>query len=132
VSGYPASKSGKTAEGIHRSEIFSFRGVAAEHHLYDSLGLDPKFNIILHFSKKRAVDPKTFERYSTPSLKGVSGGGIFAWPKGQELSDDWKLPKLVGLMHTYKEKDGLIIGTTLLSVVGAVLLGRMKGFGGVR
>lgn len=132
ASGYPASKSGKTADGAHRSEIFSFRGVAAQQHVYESLGLSPDFNIVIHFSKKRAVDPDSFEKYPTPSLRGVSGGGIFAWPKGEELSDDWNLPKLIGLMHSFREKDGLIIGSTLLPVVTAVQLGRMKKFGGVR
>lgn len=132
VSGYPASKSGKTADGAHRSEVFSFRGVAAQQHVYDSLGLSPDFNIIIHFSKKRAVHPETFEKYPTPGLKGVSGGGIFAWPKGEELSDDWNLPKLIGLMHSFREKDGLIIGSTLLPVLNAVQLGRMKQFGGVK
>ncbi|MGA7949495.1 MAG: hypothetical protein WCA45_04950 [Thiobacillaceae bacterium] len=132
VSGYPASKSGKTVDGTHRSEVFSFRGVAAQQHVYDSLGLSPDFNIVIHFSKKRAVDPDTFERFPTPGLKGVSGGGIFAWPRGAEFSDDWNLPKLIGLMHSFKEKDGLIIGTTLLPVISAVQLGKMKRFGGVQ
>lgn len=132
ASGYPASKSGKTADGAHRSEIFSFRGVAAQQQVYDSLGLSSDDNIVIHFSKKRAVDPDTLEKYPTPSLKGVSGGGLFAWPKGEELSDAWNLPKLIGLMHSYREKDGLIIGSTLLPVITAIQLGRMKNFGGVR
>jgi len=132
VSGYPASKSGKTSEGAHRSEVFSFRGVAAQQHVYDSLGLSSEFNVVVHFSKKRAVNPETFEKSATPSLKGVSGGGIFAWPKGEEFSDDWSLPNLIGLMHSFREKEGLIIGSTLLPVVTAVQLGRMKQFAGVR
>jgi hypothetical protein len=78
------------------------------------------------------MDPDTFKKYPTPSLRGVSGGGIFAWPKGEEFSDDWNLPKLVGLMHSFREKDGLIIGSTLLPIVSAIQLGRMKRFGGVR
>ncbi|WP_421832539.1 hypothetical protein [Limnobacter sp.] len=132
VSGYPATKSGKTADGAHRSEIFSFRGVAAQQHVYDSLELSSDLNIVIHFNKKQAVDPEKFEKTSTPSLKGISGGGIFAWPKGEELSDDWNLPKLVGLMHCFRERDGLIIGTTLLPVLAAVQLGKMKRFGGIR
>ena len=108
------------------------QGVAAQQHVYDSLGLSSDVNIVIHFSKKRAVDPDTFDKYPTPSLKGVSGGGIFAWPKGEELSDDWNLPKLIGLIHSFREKDGLIIGSTLLPVIAAIQLGRMKKFGGVR
>lgn len=129
VSGYPASKSGKTAEGVHRSEVFSFRGVAAKQDVYDAHGFSSDMNIVIQFSKKRAVHPETGEKFPTPSLRGVSGGAIFAWPKGQELSNDWSLPKLVGLMHTFRERDGLIIGTTLIPVVAAIQLGRMKSYG---
>ena len=114
------------------SEVFSFRGVVASEEIYEKLGLSPKSNIVINFSKKRAVDPNTFEKFPTPGLKGISGGGIFAWPKGEEISSDWSLPKLVGLVHTFKEKEGLLIGTTLLPVVTAIQLGRMKGFGGIR
>lgn len=70
--------------------------------------------------------------FPTPSLKGSSGGGIFAWPPGAELSDDWSLPRLVGVVHSFKEKEGLIIGTTLVPVLAAIGLGRMKGFGGIQ
>lgn len=131
ASGYPASKSGKNSEGAHQSEIFSFRGMAAQQNIYDSLGLSSTTNIVIHFSKKRAIHPDTFADYPTPSLKGVSGGGIFAWPEGKEFSDDWTLPKLIGIMHSFKEKEGLIIGSTLLPVISAIQLGRMKKFGGI-
>ena len=132
ASGYPASKARKSAEGTWNSEVFSFRGAAASKEIYEKLDLSPESNIVINFSKKRAVDPNTFEKFPTPGLKGISGGGIFAWPKGEEISSDWSLPKLVGLVHTFKEKEGLIIGTTLLPVVNAIQLGRMKSFGGVR
>lgn len=132
ASGYPASKAKKNADGILSSEVYSFRGLNVNEAVYEKFGLSPKFNIILNFSKKRAINPNTFEKASTPSLKGVSGGGIFAWPAGSEISADWSLPKLVGLFHTFKEKEGLIIGTTLLPILTAIQLGRMKGFGGIR
>lgn len=132
ASGYPASKGKKSAEGTWSSEVFSFRSVVASEEIYEKLGLSLDSNIVINFSKNRAVDPNTFEQFPTPSLKGISGGGIFAWPKGEEFSSDWSLPKLVGLVHTFKEKEGLLIGTTLLPIVTAIQLGRMKGFGGIR
>jgi len=131
ASGYPASK-GKKNGNTYSSEIFSFRGTAAQQETYDKLGLTPEQSIIIHFHKKRAVYPGTMEASPTPSLKGSSGGGIFAWPPGAELSEDWSLPRLVGIIHTFKEKEGLIIGTTLLPVLAAVSLGRMKNFGGIQ
>ncbi|QGT78598.1 hypothetical protein GM160_06635 [Guyparkeria halophila] len=129
ASGYPASKAKKDSEGVLSSEIFSFRGVAADQQTYDLLALSAEQSIIINFHKKRAIDPITMSEFPTPSLKGVSGGGIFAWPAGSELSDDWTLPRLVGIVHTFKQKEGLIIGSTLLPLMAAISLGKMKGFG---
>jgi hypothetical protein len=131
TSGHPATK-GKKNENTYSSEIFSFRGVSAQAEIYEQLSLSPTASIILHFGKKRAVDLNTLAPFPTPSLKGVSGGGIFAWPRGSEFSDDWSLPMLVGIFHTYKEREGLIIGTSLLPILSAISLGKMKGFGGIR
>jgi hypothetical protein len=131
ASGYPASKSKKNGNTFS-SEIYSFRGVIARQETYDRFDLSPEQAIIIHFHKKRAVHPGTMDAFPTPSLKGSSGGGIFAWPRGSELSDDWSLPRLVGIIHTFKEREGLIIGTTLLPVLAAITLGRMKNFGGIQ
>jgi hypothetical protein len=131
ASGFPASKGKKNREGVFSSEIFSFRGVIANRDVYEDLGMSSNETIIIRFHKKRAVHFGTMDTYSTPSLKGMSGGGIFAWPAGSELSEDWSLPHLVGIIHTYKEREGLIIGTTLSSVLGAITLGQLKNFGGV-
>lgn len=131
ASGYPASK-GKKNDGTYSSEIYSFRGIIAQQETYDRLDLDPEQAIIIHFHKKRAVHPETKRAFPTPSLKGTSGGGIFSWPHGAEISNDWSLPRLVGIIHTFKEREGLIIGTTLLPVLAAISVGRMKNFGGVK
>lgn len=131
VVGYPASK-GKKKDGRFTSAHYAFRGVAASMEYYDRYALTPDTSIIIHFSKKRAVHPGTYDRFPVPSLRGISGGGIFVWPRGAELSNDWSLPKLVGIVHTYKEREGLVIGSTLLPILAAITLGQMKGFGGVR
>jgi hypothetical protein len=130
ASGYPASKAKKNGEKLS-SEVFSFRGVVANEQTYEELGLSQTTSIVIHFHKKRAVHHGTLEPFPTPGLRGISGGAIFAWPPGAELSEDWTLPRLVGIVHSFKEREGLIIGTTLVPVVGAISLGRMKGFGGV-
>lgn len=131
ATGYPSSKSKKNGE-IHSSEIFAFRGLAAQESTYKELGLSADGNIVIHFHKKRAVHPETGLAFPTPGLRGISGGGIFAWPRGAELSDDWSLPKLVGIVHSFREREGLIIGSTLLPVITAIGVGFMKNFGGVR
>ncbi|HDS1201089.1 hypothetical protein NDN17_20840 [Shewanella algae] len=130
VVGYPASKS-KRKNGGFQSEMFYYRGVAADSDIYSSLDLCPTTSTVIHFSKKRAVKHETQEKYTPPSPNGVSGGALFAWPKGHELSQDWTIPQLVGIFHTFKQREGLMIGSNLINFAAATTLGQMKGFGGV-
>lgn len=131
VYGYPASKL-KKAAGIYQSETAAYRGVAAHAQVYEAEGLDPDSSIVIHFHKKRAVDRLTGKSINPVAHRGVSGGGIFAWPLGHELSEDWSVPELVGIFHTYDQSKGLMIGTPLWVLAMAVQLGQMKDFGGVR
>lgn len=130
VYGYPVSKA-KIRGGKYHSETATFTGVVANEDTYTQLGLSPESSIIIHFHQKRIISPDDGKPINPLSPRGVSGGGVFSWPAGYELSRDWTLPELVGIFHTYKKAEGLLIGTHLLSVIAATQLGRMKDFGGV-
>lgn len=128
--GYPITKS-KKKDGVYSSEIYCPRGMVANSTVYDSLNLSPESSIVIHFNRKNAVDASDFMPSNPPGFRGISGGAIFAWPRNTELLTDWSLPFMVGIMHSYREKDGLIIGTMLLPVLAAISLGKMKNFGDV-
>jgi len=130
VVGYPASKSKKKGTSFS-SELMYYRGVAASQEVYDHHNLSPEESTIIHFHEKRSVSPADGQKYKPPSPKGVSGGAIFAWPPGHGVSDDWSLPKLVGVFHTYKKSEGLFIGTNIISYAAATSLGKMKNYDGV-
>ena len=130
ICGFPVSRA-KKKQGRYTSESAAYRGVAAREETYEKLGLSPELNIIIHFHKKFTVRPADGQKTNPIGPRGVSGGGIFSWPEGQGLSNDWSLPKLVGIFHTYKESDGLMIGTNLLSIISAIQLGKIKNFGDV-
>ena len=125
ISGYPASKSTNKA-GQLTSEIYSFRGVAAKEQTYEKLGLDPAVNIIIHYDRNRTVYPGTLRPFPGPALNGVSGGAIFSWPKEYSMSDDWSLPSLVGVFHTYLKDSGLAVGTLLMPYIATIGLMQMK------
>jgi hypothetical protein len=131
VYGWPASRSKRHGD-VYSSETASYSGVAGRAADYEQEALSPESNIIVRFHKKRTVSRETRKRTNAIHPTGVSGGGIFSWPEGSELSDDWSLPNLVGVFHTYKKSKGLMIGTPLISVVAAIEVGAMKGFGGVQ
>lgn len=130
ICGYPVSKA-RHKDGVFSSEVASYRGLSAKAEIYSELELSSESSIIVHFRKKNAVSPLDGKKINPLSPRGVSGGGIFTWPLEHELSNDWSLTRLVGIFHTYKERQSLMIGTNLISVVTAVQLGAMKGYGGV-
>jgi len=130
IAGFPANKAKRKGEKLS-SEFYSYRGVVAEAEVYDKLGLSPETSIIVHFNRKNSMSSATGNKDLPPKPNGVSGGGVFSWPEGHEISTDWNIPKLIGIFHTYKEKEGLLIGSTLINVLAAIQLGRMKGFNGV-
>ena len=130
VVGYPASKS-KKKQNKFQSEMCYYRGVVADEEVYSSLELCQTSSTVIHFHKKRIVKPETQKKHTPPSPNGVSGGAIFAWPPGSELSQDWSIPELVGIFHTYRKNEGLMIGSNLINFVAATTLGEMKNFGGV-
>lgn len=129
ICGYPASKSRQNGD-VFSSELASYRGLSATTETYNELDLTSDSSIIVRFRKKTAISPIDGKKMNPLSPRGVSGGGIFSWPAGHELSNDWSLTRLAGIFHTYKERRGLMIGTSLLSVVTAVQLGAMKNYGG--
>jgi len=126
ISGYPVSK-GTNRSGRLSSEIYSFRGVAAKGTTYEKLGLDPSANIIVHYDRYRAVYPGTLKPFPGPALRGVSGGAIFSWPNEHALSDDWSIPSLVGIFHTYHKDEGLAVGSLLMPYIATIGLMQMKG-----
>ncbi|MBU4261777.1 MAG: hypothetical protein KKC76_07860 [Proteobacteria bacterium] len=85
IYGFPASKA-KKRQGKYTSESATYRGVAAKEETYKELGLSPNTSIVVHFHKKRAVSSESGQKINPISPRGVSGGGIFAWPDGHELS----------------------------------------------
>lgn len=125
ISGYPTSK-GTNKSGQLSSEVYSFRGIAAKPSTYKKLGLDPGANIIVHYDRSRAVHRGTLQPFPGPSLKGVSGGAIFSWPKEAAMSDDWSIPSLVGIFHTYHKDSGLAVGTLLMPYIATIGLMQMK------
>ncbi|GAB5451131.1 MAG: hypothetical protein Hals2KO_14590 [Halioglobus sp.] len=130
VVGYPVSKSRRKGNNFS-SQLAYYRGMAAERDVYSELGLHLDQNIVVRFHKKNAICPDTGKKVNVPRPRGISGGAIFSWPYGHEFSSDWRLPTLVGIVHSYKENDGIFIGTTLLPYATAIMLGKMKDFGGV-
>jgi hypothetical protein len=106
--GYPISKS-KSKNNITYSEIFYYHGGAVEKSIYKSLLLDYNINIIAQFGKHGSMG-KNYIKINPPKKNGISGGGIYKIIKG---SDGFHDRELIGIGHTKKDKQHLLIGTNI-------------------
>lgn len=62
------------------------------------------------------------ENLIPPLPHGISGGGIFAWPKGNSDKIIPENRQIIGVAHTYKEKDDLLIGTKIIAFIQAIMI----------
>jgi len=118
-SGYPASKSKVQA---HRasSEVYSYSGSAASPAKFERLGYNLDDHILVNFDRRTSVDPRGVHRVP-PHPRGISGGGVFAWPK--DVFDNPKTSierKLVGIGHTYLKTARCLVGTRIGSFLSLI------------
>lgn len=119
-SGYPHRKS-YVKKGVATTEMFNYSGVLLSSDDYLKLGYDPTIHIVVKYRRNMTVKPNG-EKYVPPLPHGISGGGIFAWP--QNHSDEI-IPndrKIIGIGHTYKQKDDLLIGTKIIAFIQAIMI----------
>lgn len=110
-SGFPLNKA-KNRNGKFSSEFFSYSGTAVDTKTFESVGYSHETNIIISFRRKKSVNMEG-EKLIPPLPKGISGGGVFRWPKNV-FGGKQKLKRyLVGIGHTYLNEKNLLIGTKL-------------------
>jgi hypothetical protein len=116
--GYPHRKS-NVAGAIAKTDFFAYGTYHADADDYNRLGFNEDENIVAKFNRKNSFNPKV-GRIELPVLPhGISGGGVFIWPK-----DESEIPprnrKLVGIGHEWR-KEGYFIATRLEIILAAIL-----------
>jgi len=106
--GYPINKT-KNKNNITTSEIVYYHGGAVEKSKYEILKLNNKINIIAEFGKYGSMD-KDYVKSASPKKTGISGGGIYKIIKG---NNGFYNRELIGIGHTKKDKQHLLIGTNI-------------------
>lgn len=106
--GYPITKS-KTKNNMTYSEIVYYHGGSVEKSVYDKLSLNHNINIVAQFGKHGSMD-KNYFKIISPNKTGISGGGIYKIIKGNNGFCD---RELIGIGHTKKDKEHLLIGTNI-------------------
>jgi len=117
--GYPYRKS-KIENDQVNNEIFSYSALHAKPEEYKKHNCKQSYQIVMKFNRKKAVDSYSGKKEISPLPHGISGGGIFIWPKIFESLTPMDR-KLTGICHTYKQSEHLFIGTNLLLIINFIL-----------
>jgi len=128
ATGYPASKARRDGDA-HKIDAWSFGGsLITDSTTYERLGYSTKVNILLGYDRSQTINLGSEERNvaSAPHLKGVSGGGIFIWPETESDFPPICGRKLIGIVHTYLERESMIVGTNLIPAFTMMAVGMMK------
>jgi hypothetical protein len=118
-SGFPYRKSKRRSDTV-RTEMFSYGAYHASSTEYQNLGCNPKHNIVTKFNRKKSINPYTDKFQIPPLPHGISGGGVFIWPKDIDEIPP-KNRKLTAISHTYKKNDGYFIGTNIQVFLKSIL-----------
>ncbi|MEZ5592089.1 MAG: hypothetical protein R3F53_15780 [Gammaproteobacteria bacterium] len=110
-SGFPVNKCRSKKETVS-TELFSYSGHAAIDAKYENLGYDKETNIVINYRLKKSVSPDGV-KLNPPHPRGISGGGIFRWPKDVGHRSQELRRSLVGIAHTYLKTQNCLIGTRL-------------------
>lgn len=105
--GYPNTKTKEKYDSFH-SQIVYYHGHCVSNNIYKQYDCIPQHNIISGFAKNGTMN-SDFEDSIPPKQTGISGGGVYKLIHTDEGIDR----KLIGIGHTHKNKQHLLIGTNL-------------------
>jgi hypothetical protein len=117
--GFPHRKSNVAGQSAS-TEHFSYGTYHASPSEYEALDCKTDVNIVTKFNRKESIDLQTGQLQLPVFPHGISGGGIFVWPRNMQ-EFPLKNRKLVGIGHTWK-KEGYFIGTRLEMFLDAILI----------
>lgn len=117
--GFPASRSKPNPKKkTIRSIPYSFRNMGAAESTYSTLGLDPRFHILLAFNRDQAVGSGG-ESLVFPSPKGMSGSPL--WLLYDEYHpNDPLTPSIVGIVIEHRTREKVIVATDISFALEAI------------
>lgn len=118
--GFPWRKT-KVSGVTYETSFYTFTGGAMPPETYKALGYDPTVHILIRFQRKKSFSFQRQTIEAAPLPEGLSGGGVFAWPKDAATRKDKPDLKLVGIAHTFHETNHCMAATRLNTYVACIV-----------
>jgi len=110
--GYPWRKS-QSQQGKIVAEPFTFTGGAVSEKDYEKLGYSRNVHIVTRFRRRRSFSVLHQAVKTAPCPEGISGGGVFGWPKDSQERTQIPNLKLAGIAHTYHQERHCMVATRI-------------------
>lgn len=108
--GYPWRKT-VSRLGKQETEQFTFSGEIVSDEMFQRWEYSKESHYLIKFRRNKVFSARYKSLSPSPHPEGISGGGIFAWPKEVDNEPDIPALKLVGICHTYHSQSHLLAGT---------------------
>lgn len=112
VIGWPARKSKRDGASLY-TEMFSLSGDGVMDFRFERLNRSPLTHLLVQHRFKRSTNFSNMLRTQPPHPEGMSGCGIFAWPKDLRDMKSLAQPKLVSILTEYHQEHNVFVGTRL-------------------
>jgi hypothetical protein len=111
IAGYPAAAAKITGDGCS-AEFFGLIGAATHETIYRKLGYLREVHVLIKFNVRRSRMIRG-SATTTPEPWGMSGGGIFSWPRDANPFEPNPNPRLVGIVTDWNQRRAIFIGTQI-------------------
>jgi hypothetical protein len=118
--GFPWRKT-MVKQETQKTDRTSYTGYAVSEEVYESLGYSRKLHVAIQMKLKKAFSSRHGPRQIAPHPQGISGGGVFSWPRG--LSKRRNSPKLqlAAIAHAYHRSHNSMVGSRIIGILIAIL-----------
>ncbi|MGE0533455.1 MAG: hypothetical protein AB7O68_00670 [Pirellulales bacterium] len=118
--GFPWRKT-KASPNTQESDLTTFTGHTLSADDYAKLGYDRSLHVVVRVRRKKTFSHRYQSRQTAPHPAGVSGGGVFSWPRTLRERSNSPALKLAAIAHSFHPNNHCLAATRVVLYVEAIL-----------
>ena len=118
--GFPWRKT-KDKQETQETDRTSYTGHAVSEGVYELLGHSRTLHVAIQMRLKNAFSSRHGPRQMAPHPQGISGGGVFSWPRGRSNRMNSPKLQLAAIAHTYNRSHNSMVGSRIIGILMAIL-----------